>query len=165
MRLEHIPVVLGLFFAIVGFALIADAILREEPLMISDRRKRERPARHRGGEAAIGIGVVGVAAALIGTDQWRFGTLSILGGVIALAIGVWLNWEYVKDFMLGPESRIEEGEEFERPMRHRAHAPSDREVPTPAIPGDLVTGSPSDLHPRPPRTSVPPGETRRLRIR
>lgn len=164
MRLEHIPVVLGLFFAVIGIALVADAFLREEPLLIKDRRQRDRPPRHRGGEAAIGIGVVGVAAALIGTDQWRYGTVAILLGVVALAIGVFLNWEYVKDFMLGPPTRTNGNGSGHR-MRSHVHGPTDREVPTPVMPGDLVTGASRETEPRPPRTSVPPGETRRLRIR
>lgn len=163
MRLEYIPVILGLFFAIVGIALVADAFLREEPLLIKDRRKRDRASRHRGGEAAIGVGVVGVAAALIGTDQWQYGTVAILLGVIALGIGVFLNWEYVRDFMLGPPTRSSEGTGPR--MRSHVHGPTDREVPTPVMPGDLVTGASRETEPRPPRTSVPPGETRRLRIR
>jgi hypothetical protein len=164
MRLEYIPVILGLLFVAMGIALVADAILREEPLMITDRRKRERPPRHRGGEAAIGIGVFGVAAALIGTDQWRYGTVAILLGVVAFAVGVFLNWDYVKDFMLGPATRsVDESER--RPLHNYLHVPTDREVHTPAVPGDLVTGALRDGEPVPPRTSVPPGETRRLRIR
>ena len=38
-------------------------------------------------------------------------------------------------------------------------------MPTAAVAGDLVGGVAPELEPEPPRTSVPPGETRRLRIR
>ena len=165
MRLEHIPLILGLLFVVAGAALIADALLREQPLMMRDRRKRSRAPRHRGGQVAIGVGTLFVAAALFGRDGWRYGTVAVMLGVVAFAAGVWLNWGYVKDFMLGPESRVEGTEDNRRPMQRHARIPVDREVPTPAVAGDLVAGVSPEIEPVPPRTSVPPGETRRLRIR
>jgi fatty acid desaturase len=165
MRLEHLPLVLGLLFVVAGVALIADALLREQPLMRSDRRKRSRAPRHPGGQVAIGAGALFVAAALFGRDGWRYGTVAVLIGVIAFATGVWLNWGYVKAFMLGPESRAHDVEDQDRPMQRRSRVPLDREVPTPAVAGDLVAGVTPEIEPEPPRTSVPPGETRRLRIR
>lgn len=166
MRLEHFPLVLGLLFVVAGVALIADALLREQPLMVTDRRKRSRAPRHRGGQVAIGIGTLAVAAALFGRDVWRYGTVAVLLGVVAFAIGVRLNWAYVKDFMLGPEVRSQVLDDEEaRPLTRKARVPLDREVPTPAVAGDLVAGVSPEIEPVPPRTSVPPGETRRLRIR
>jgi hypothetical protein len=167
MRLEHLPLILGLLFVVAGGALIADALLREQPLMMTDRRKRSRAPRHRGGQIAIGVGTLFVAAALFGRDGWRYGTVAMLLGVVAFGVGVWLNWGYVKDFMLGPELRADEidKQEDERPMTRRSKVPLDREVPTPAVAGDLVAGVTPEIEPVPPRTSVPPGETRRLRIR
>lgn len=167
MRLEHLPLILGLLFVVAGVALIADALLREQPLMMTDRRKRSRAPRHRGGQVAIGIGTLFVAAALFGRDGWRYGTVAVLLSVVAFAAGVWLNWGYVKEFMLGPESRADEpdDEADERPMTQRRKVPIDREVPTPAVAGDLVAGVPPEIELEPPSTAVPPGETRRLRIR
>lgn len=170
MRLEHLPLVLGLLFVVAGVALIADALLREQPLMVTDRRKRSRAPRHRGGQVAIGVGTLAVAAALFGRDAWRYGTVAVLLGVVAFASGVWLNWPYVRDFMLGPAARpdVPEDEPAEKespPMKRRARVPIDREVPTPAVAGDLVAGVSPEIEPVPPRTSVPPSETRRMRIR
>jgi hypothetical protein len=168
MRLEHLPILLGLLFVAAGLAILADALLREEPRTGGDRRKRSRAPRHLGGQAAIGVGTLFVAAALFGRDAWRYGTVAVLLGVIVMGIGVWLNWEYVKAFMLGPEARVPEPPPLPaaRPSARRPRPPLDREVPTPAIAaGDLVVGAPADAEPVPPRTSVPPGETRRLRIR
>ncbi|MGQ0714185.1 MAG: hypothetical protein ACT4PJ_10680 [Gemmatimonadaceae bacterium] len=169
MRLEHLPIILGLLFVAAGIALIADALLREEPLMVRDRRTRERAPRHRGGQAAIGLGAIFVAAALIGRDDWRYGTVAVLLGVVAFGIGVYLNWRYVVDFMLGPEDRVilddEEDETDRPPMGRRSRVTTDREVPTPAVAGDLITSAAPDSEPTPPRTSTPPGESRRLRIR
>lgn len=165
MRLEHIPLILGLLFVVAGVALIADALIREQPLMMTDRRKRSRAPRHRGGQVAIGVGTLFVAAALFGRDGWRYGTVAVLLGVVAFATGVWLNWGYVKAFMLGPEKSVDAVEDADRPMKRRARMPLDREVPTPAVAGDLVAGITPEIEPVPPRTSTPPGETRRLRIR
>ncbi len=170
MRLEHIPLILGVLFVVAGAALIADALLREQPLMVTDRRKRSRAPRHRGGQVAIGVGTLAVAAALFGRDGWRYGTVAVLLGVVAFGIGVWLNWAYVRDFMLGPEARVDIQDEQPReadprPMTRRARVPLDREVPTPAVAGDLVAGVTPEIEPVPPRTSAPPGDTRRMRIR
>ena len=109
-----------------------------------------------------------MAAALFGRDAWRYGTVAVLLGVVAVGVGVWLNWEYVKAFMLGPEARAVETRPAPapEPTSRRPRPPLDREVPTPAVAaGDLVVGAPPEAEPVPPRTSVPPGETRRLRIR
>ena len=172
MRLEHLPLLLGLVFVVAGAALIADALLRELPLMMTDRRKTARAPRHRGGQVAIGIGTLSVAAALFGRDGWRYGTVAVMLGVVAFGVGVWLNWGYVKDFMLGPEARVDvfddDEESKKRPARkpaRRARLPLDREVPTPAVAGDLVAGVSPEIEPEPPRTSVPPSETRRLQGR
>lgn len=175
MRLEHIPLVLGLLFVVAAVALVADALLREQPLMVTDRRKRSRAPRHRGGQVAIGLGTVFVAAALFGRDGWRYGTVAVLLAVVAFAVGVWLNWGYVKAFMLGPDGRSDTSDEklddserrppAQRTPARRPRVPLDREVPTHAVAGDLVTGGSPEIDPAPPHTSVPPGEKRRLRIR
>lgn len=175
MRLEHIPLVLGLVFVLAAVALVADALLREQPLMVSDRRKRSRAPRHRGGQVAIGVGTLFVGAALFGRDGWRYGTVAVLLGVVAVAVGVWLNWGYVKAFMLGPDGQSDTVDEklddlearppAQRAPQRRARVPLDREVPTHAVAGDLVTGASPEIDPAPPHTSVPPGEKRRLRIR
>ena len=164
MRLEHFPILLGLLFVVAGVALIADALLHEQPHQGTDRRKRTRPPRHPGGQVAIGVGTLFVAAALFGRDEWRYGTLAVMLGVVAFGVGVYLNWGYVKAFMLGPEPGVRP-EDDSQPLRPRARTHVDREVPTPAVPGDLVAGVSPEIEPEPPRTSVPPGETRRLRIR
>ena len=38
-----------------------------------------------------------MATALIGRDQWRFGTVSVLAGVVLLGLGGWLNREYLRE--------------------------------------------------------------------
>ncbi len=101
MRLETIPLVLGILIAIPGIALIADAFIADGTFL-RERRRRERPQRNRYGEAALGLGLLLVAAALIGRDTWRYTTLAILLALIAFAAGLALNIKYVRGLMFGP---------------------------------------------------------------
>ena len=97
MRVETIPLILGILVALIGVGLLADAWLPEQVLNRSERRRRARTERNLGGESAIGIGVLCMAAALIGRDTWRYGTVSVIAGSVLLAIGVWLNWRYLSE--------------------------------------------------------------------
>jgi hypothetical protein len=46
----------------------------------------------------VGLGIMAMAAALIGRDTWRFGTVAVLAGAVLLAVGGWLNREYLREF-------------------------------------------------------------------
>jgi len=96
-RVETIPIILGILVALIGVGLIADAWLPEQVLYRSERRRRARAERHLGGESAIGFGVLCMAAALIGRDTWRFGTVTVIVGTLFLAIGAWLNRRYLRE--------------------------------------------------------------------
>jgi hypothetical protein len=96
-RVETIPLILGILVALVGVGLLADAWLPEHVLYRSERRRRARTERHLGGESAIGVGVLCMAAALIGRDTWPYGTVAVIAGSVLLAIGVWLNWQYLRE--------------------------------------------------------------------
>jgi hypothetical protein len=100
MRLEQIPLFIGVIVAILGLGLVLDAQLPEGFSQSRERRRRERAERDRPGETLVGLGVIAVAAALIGRDQWRFGTVSVLAGVILLALGAWLNRDYLRELLL-----------------------------------------------------------------
>ena len=97
MRVETIPLVLGILVALLGAGLIADAWLPERVLYRSDRRRRARAERHLGGEAAIGVGVLCVAAALLGRDTWRYGTVVVIAGTVLCVVGAWLNRAYLRE--------------------------------------------------------------------
>jgi hypothetical protein len=99
MRLEQIPVFIGVAVAILGLGLVLDAQLPEGVSPSRERRRRERAERHRGGETMVGIGIMAVAAALIGRDTWRFGTVSVLAGVVLVVIGGWLNRTYLREMV------------------------------------------------------------------
>jgi len=100
MRLEQIPLFIGVVVAILGLGLVLDAQLPEGFSPSRERRRRERTERHRGGETLVGIGIIGMAAALLGRDTWRYGTLAVLAGVVMLAVGGWLNREYLRESVL-----------------------------------------------------------------
>jgi len=97
MRLEQIPLFIGVIVAILGLGIVLDAQLPEGMSQSRERRRRERAERNRGGETFVGLGIIAMAAALIGRDTWRFGTLSVLAGVVLLGIGAWLNRVYLKE--------------------------------------------------------------------
>jgi hypothetical protein len=109
MRLEQIPVLIGVVVAILGLGLVLDGQLPDGVVPSRERRRRARTERHRGGETLVGLGVISVAAALIGRDTWRFGTLAVLGGAVLLALGAWLNRDYLRELFLfrGPARRGE----------------------------------------------------------
>lgn len=109
MRLEQIPLFIGVMVAILGLGLLLDAQLPEGVVQSRERRRRQRARMHRGGETLVGLGILAVAAALIGRDTWRFGTVSVLVGVALLAVGGWYNREYLRELFAfrGPARRGE----------------------------------------------------------
>ena len=112
MRLEHLPLILGALIGILGVALVADAWIPDQTFVSSERRRRQRAERHRTGEALVGVGTLCLAAALIGRDTWRYGTLAVLIGAVLLLVGVGLNHRFLREllFFRGPARRAREGE-------------------------------------------------------
>jgi len=96
-RVETIPLVLGSLVALLGIGVIADAWLPEKAFFRSERRRRARAERDLGGETSIGLGVLCMAAALIGRDTWRYGTVAIMVGTFLLFLGAWLNRAYLRE--------------------------------------------------------------------
>ena len=147
MRLEQIPLFIGVIVAILGLGLVLDAQLPEGFAPSRERRRRERTERHRGGQTLVGVGIIAIAAALIGRDTWRFGTLAVLAGVLLVAAGGWLNREYLREFVLfrGPARRGEK-RTVARPATRAGATPSRSDVrvvpgladsPPPREPGTL----------------------------
>ena len=97
MRVETVPIILGILVAIVGLAILADAWLPESMTFGSERRRRSRTERSLGGEACIGLAALCEAAALIGRDTWPYTTVAMLAGAGLFLLGVILNWRYLVD--------------------------------------------------------------------
>jgi len=97
MRVETLPLILGILVGLVGLAILADAWLPEEMPFRTDRRRRERTERSLGGEAAIGLGVMCLAAAIIGRDTWEYSIVAVIAGAALILLGVLLNWSYLRE--------------------------------------------------------------------
>jgi hypothetical protein len=120
-RVEVIPLIFGGLAALVGLGLLADAWIPEDMTRIRERRRTVRTERSLGGEAAIGVGMLCVAAALIGRDTWDYVTVAIIAGAILLIIGSWMNRRFLHDRIVnrGALRRGEPG----RTARHEKDAP------------------------------------------
>ena len=97
MKVETFPLILGALVALIGIGLLADAWLPEQARFRSERRRRTRAERSLGGESAIGLGVLGIAAALMGRDSWPYSTVSVIAGSVLLLWGAWLNRAYFRE--------------------------------------------------------------------
>ena len=110
MRIETVPLILGILIALLGIGIIFDA-WTPDAMIAQERRRQPRVDRHRNGEALIGLGVLALAAAFIGRDSWRYSVLVVIIGAAFLLIGAILNGRYVRALFVnrGPLRRREEG--------------------------------------------------------
>jgi hypothetical protein len=100
-RIETLPLILGILVALLGIGIIFDAWTPDVAAGASpDRRRRPRIERHRNGEALIGFGVLGLAAAFIGRDSWRYSVLVVIIGTVFLLVGAILNRQYVRELFV-----------------------------------------------------------------
>jgi hypothetical protein len=91
MRIEVIPLILGVVVGLVGLGLLFDAWTVDEIIVKRERRRRPRLERNRGGEAAVGLGVLCMAAAFIGRDTWPYSVVSVIAGSLLLLYGAFRN--------------------------------------------------------------------------
>ena len=136
MRLEQIPLILGLVVALVGVGLLADAWLADTTLVPRVRRRRVRAERDRRGEAIVGAGTLCLAAALMGGDSWRFGNVAVLLGAVLVLVGAYLNRHYLREVLTfrGPARRAERAERTEPTARVDAAA-AGQAAPPPVVEG------------------------------
>jgi hypothetical protein len=96
-RVETIPLIIGIIVALIGLAILADAWLPEEMTFSKDRRRHMRTERSIGGEACIGLAILCFAAAVIGRDTWRYGTVAVIAGSVLFVIGAFSNRTFLRD--------------------------------------------------------------------
>ncbi|HET9012901.1 MAG TPA: hypothetical protein VFN38_13840 [Gemmatimonadaceae bacterium] len=125
MRIEVIPLIVGILIGLVGLGLLADAWIPEDAVPFRERRRRPRTERSLGGEAMIGLGVLCMAAAVISRDSWDYVNVAIIAGVVLLVIGAWMNRRYLRDRVVhrGALRRGEEGEGAGGIGKHEKDAP------------------------------------------
>ena len=116
MKLEQIPVVLGILIALVGAVLIYDA-MKTEAGPLRERRRRTRAPLDRNGELLVAGGALCEGAALIGRDTWRWGTVMVIAGAVMLLAGGLLNRAYLREMLLfrGAARRADASEKVENP--------------------------------------------------
>ncbi len=100
MRLEYLPVVLGVLVLLVAAAIIFDAAGPERARPFRERRRRQRAEPNTAGEWLVGLGTACLGAALIGNEVWRWTTIAVLSGVVLLVVGAVLNRTYLREVLL-----------------------------------------------------------------
>ena len=96
-RIEIIPIIFGVIVGLVGLGLVFDAWTIDEIIVQRERRRRPRRERNRGGEAAVGFGVLCMAAAFIGRDTWNYSIIAVIAGTVLLLYGAVRNRSYLHD--------------------------------------------------------------------
>ena len=117
MRLEQLPILLGVLVALIGAFLAFDSFRPGTLRPISERRRRMRAAVSPTGEMLIALGMFCMGAALAGRDTWRWGTLSVMFGAVLLLSGGLMNRTYLKEMLLfrGAARRAGAGEKVANP--------------------------------------------------
>ena len=110
MTLEMIPLILGGLLGLLGLLLVFDAWAPDHIVVSEERRRRPRRARDCFGEAMVGLGVIAVAAALIGRDTWRYTTVAAIAAAVLLLFGSMRNARFIKDvFTRGDRPKLAPG--------------------------------------------------------
>jgi len=99
-KLEQIPILLGIIVLLIALAIGYDSVSPEERRPFKERRRRKRADLNRGGELLVAMGTASMAAALIGRDSWRWGTIAVFVGVALLLAGALLNRPFLREMLL-----------------------------------------------------------------
>ena len=100
MRLEQLPILIGVLIALLGLTILLDAWQAGGVAPLRERRRRARAVPNKAGQSLVALGTLCMAAALIGRDTWRWGTIAVLAGITLLVIGATLNRIYLKEVLL-----------------------------------------------------------------
>ena len=100
MRLEQLPILIGVLIALLGLTILLDAWQAGGVAPLRERRRRARAVPNKAGQSLVALGTLCIAAALIGRDTWRWGTIAVLAGITLLVIGAVLNRTYLKEVLL-----------------------------------------------------------------
>jgi hypothetical protein len=98
--MEQLPILIGVFIALAGLTILLDAWQAGGVAPLRERRRRTRAVPNKAGQSLVALGTLCMAAALIGRDTWRWGTIAVLAGITLLLIGSALNRTYLKEVLL-----------------------------------------------------------------
>jgi hypothetical protein len=120
-RIEVIPLIVGVLLGLVGLGLLADAWIPENVAPFRERRRRARTERSLGGEALIGLGVLCMAVAVMSRDTWDYVNVAIIAGGAFLFVGAMMNRRYLRE-RFSHRGALRRGEDG-RGNRHEKDAP------------------------------------------
>lgn len=100
MRLEQLPILIGVLVALLGLTILLDAWQTGGVAPLRERRRRTRTVPHKAGQSLVALGTLCMAAALIGRETWRWGTIAVFAGSALLVIGAIMNRSYLKEVLL-----------------------------------------------------------------
>jgi hypothetical protein len=100
MRLEQLPILIGVLIGLLGLTILLDAWQAGGVAPLRERRRRARATPNKAGQSLVAFGTLCMAAALIGRDTWRWGTIAVLAGITLLVFGAILNRTYLKEVLL-----------------------------------------------------------------
>ena len=111
MRLELIPVVVGVLVLLMAAAIVYDAIRPDNVRPHTERRRRQRAELDIPGEWLVGLGTACLGVSLIGNEVWRWTTISVISGIVLIVLGAILNRDYLREMLLfrGRSRRSERG--------------------------------------------------------
>jgi len=114
MRLELLPVVIGVIVILVAAGIIYDAASPEPSRPFKERRRRQRAEINTPGEWLVALGTLCLGASLIGNEVWRWTTVMVLAGIVLLGVGAVMNRAFLREMLLfrGAARRTQE---FETP--------------------------------------------------
>ena len=100
MKLEQLPLIIGVLIALIGLTIALDAWQAGGVAPLRERRRRTRAVPDKAGQTLVALGTLCMAAALMGRDTWRWGTISVLAGSGLLILGAIMNRQYLKEVLL-----------------------------------------------------------------
>jgi hypothetical protein len=100
MKLEQLPILIGVLVALFGLTILLDAWQAGGVAPLRERRRRVRAVPNKAGQTLVGLGTLCMAAALIGRETWRWGTIAVLTGIALLLVGAVMNRAYLREALL-----------------------------------------------------------------
>lgn len=100
MKLEQVPIVLGVLVCLIAVAIVYDAIRGETVRPSRERRRRQRAEINTPGEWLVALGTACIGASLIGREDWRWGTVAVIAGGTFLVLGGILNRALLREMLL-----------------------------------------------------------------
>jgi hypothetical protein len=112
MKLEQVPIVLGVLVCLIAAAIVYDAVSPDAARPFRERRRRQRAEINTPGEWLVALGTACIGASLIGRDEWRWSVIAVITGATLLVLGGILNRQFLKEMLLfrGASRRTEEME-------------------------------------------------------